>query len=145
MTRAMPPAAPGCAARGRPRRDRGAATLELAVLAPAVVLLTFGIVQAALVGYARSLAQAAAVAGVTAGRCADAPPRTGTARARAFLADQARDTVRDPTVTDTGTTTRTVRITVSGRSVSVIPGIAGFTVQATAHGPREHFTTPGAP
>lgn len=130
---------------GRRRRDRGAVTLELAVLTPAILLLTFAIVQAAMTGYARSLAQAAAQAGVTAGRSADSAPGAGPDRARAFLATEAGDTLRSAVVSDAGTTLTAVRITVSGRSLSVIPGLAGLTVRVTAEAPRERFITLEAP
>jgi Flp pilus assembly protein TadG len=137
--------APGARRPRASRRDRGAATLELAVLTPAIILVTFAIVQAALTGYAHTLAQAAAHAGVTAGRSNQAAPGVGVARARTFLAAQAGDTLRDTLVSDAGSTPDAVRITVSGRSLSVIPGLPGFAVRVTAQAPRERFTTPGTP
>ena len=122
------------------RRDSGAATLELVVLAPVVILLTFAIVQAAVTGHARSLALAAAQAGVDAGRSARAAPGAGPARAQASLT-HAGDTLRDTQVSDAGTTPDTVRVTVTAVALSVIPGLPGTTVRATARAPRERFTT----
>ena len=38
-----------------------------------------------------------------------------------------------------------VQVVVTGRSVSVLPGVAGFAVSQSAAGPLERFTTAGAP
>src|SRR3954468_14627745 len=74
-------------------RDGGSASLEIAILAPALLLLTFVVVQAGLWFYARNLALAAAQEGVTAGRAYNAPAGVGPARARAFLAEQTGDSL----------------------------------------------------
>lgn len=125
--------------------DRGAATLELAVLTPAIILITFAIVQVTLTGYARNLAQSAAAAGLATGRSVDAVPGAGAARARAFLADHAADTLHGASVSDAGTTAETVRITVSGRCVSAVPGLPGLAVRVSLQAPRERFHAPETP
>ena len=48
--------------------DRGSSTLEIAILGPALLLLIFGVVQAALWFYARNLALAAVQEGADAAR-----------------------------------------------------------------------------
>jgi Flp pilus assembly protein TadG len=126
-------------------RDRGAATLELVVLGPVVILLSFAIVQAALTFYARNLALAAAQAGVSAGRSYGATAGAGPAKARAFLTERAGDSLRDAAVSDVGSTAAAVRITVTGRSLSVLPGVPGIDVSQVAEAGRERFTTPEAP
>ena len=125
--------------------DRGSASLEIAILAPALLLLTFVLVQAGLWFYARSLALAAAQEGVTAGRAYDAPGAAGLVRARAFLYEQAGDSLTDTRVSSAGTTAAVVRITVTGRSLSVLPGLPGMAITQSAQVSREHFTVPGGP
>lgn len=132
-------------ARTARRRDGGSATLEVAILGPALLALIFVVVQAGLWFYARSLALAAANEGVTAGRAYQAPPGAGPARARAFIADHAGDSLLAATVTDTGTDATTVRIQVSGQALSVLTGIGGWPVTQSAQAPRERFTVPGQP
>jgi len=129
----------------RARRERGSITLEVAVVIPAMLVLMFVVVQGAVVAYALSVVESAASAGVTSGRSADAGSGAGVARARAALADRGGGALRDVSVSDAGSTSDTVRITVSGRSVSVIPGLPGLAVRGSAHAPRERFTLPGAP
>jgi Flp pilus assembly protein TadG len=129
--------------RGLRKADGGSTTLEIAILAPTLLALTFTVVQAGLWFYARSLALAAAQEGVTAGRAWHAPSDAGPARARTFLTEQAGDSLTGATVTSGGTTATIVRITVTGRALSVLPGVPGMTVTQSAQASRESFTTPG--
>jgi Flp pilus assembly protein TadG len=124
-------------------RERGSATLEIAILGPAILALTFTVVQAGLWFYARSLALAAAEEGVTAARAYAATPIVGTMRAHAFLSQQAGDSLTAARVASTGTTATTVRITVTGQALSILPGVPGPAVTQSAQAQREAFTTPG--
>lgn len=133
----------GRLARLRGDAERGSASLELAVLFPAVLLLVFGIVQYGLWFHARSLALAAAQEGVTAARTYTADPTAGPDRAHAFLAAHAGDLLTDITIT-TDTTPVQVRVQVTGRSLAVLPGVTGPSVSQAAQAPVERFTTPGA-
>lgn len=128
-----------------PRRDTGAVSLEIAILAPALLLVVFTIVQTGLWFYARNLALAAAQEGATAGAAYHAPTGAGTARARAFLTEQATDTLTDTTVTAAGSSATSIRVQVTGRSLSVLPGVPGITVTQTAEAPVERFTTDQTP
>ena len=130
--------------RRSPTVDAGSATLEIAILGPALLLLIFTIVQTALWFYARNLALAAAQEGVGAGRNYGSAPDVGVARARSFLDRNASDSLQFTDVTSTGSTPTTVRISVTGRSLSVLPGLPGMTVTQSAEGPVERFsvTTP---
>ncbi len=119
-------------------------SLEIAILGPAILLLTFTIVQAGLWFYARSLALAAAQEGVNAGRAYGAPPHAGAARARAFITEQAGDSLTAASVTSAGSTVTTVRIQVTGRSLSVLPGIPGLAINQAAQASRERFITGAA-
>jgi Flp pilus assembly protein TadG len=120
--------------------DRGSATLEIAVLGPAILLLIFTVVQAGLWFYARSLALAAAQSGVAAGRAYGAAPSDANLRAQAFLADQAGDSLTNPTVSTAGSTATSVRVEVSGRCLAVLPGLS-LAVRQSAVADRERFTT----
>ena len=131
--------------RGPSRPDRGSATLELVIIFPVLLLIIFTVVQASLFFYARSLALAAAQEGVRAARAENAHLPDGVTRARAFLTTTAGDSLLTPTVSSTGSSATQIRIRVTGRSLSVLPGVPGLTVSQEATGPKERFTTAGAP
>lgn len=127
--------------RTAPEGDRGSVSLEIAVLGPALLLLVFSIVQTGLWFYGRSLALAAAQEGVNAARTYGADPGAGVVRAKAFLEEQAGDSLTNTTATSEGSTTTLIRIQVTGRSLSVLPGVSGMTVTQSATGTVERFTT----
>ena len=126
--------------RRSPTVDAGSATLEIAILGPALLLLIFTIVQTALWFYARNLALAAAQEGVSAGRGYGSTPDVGVTRAQSFLDRNASDSLQSTTVSSTGSTPTTVRISVTGRSLSVLPGVPGMSVTQSAEGPVERFS-----
>jgi hypothetical protein len=102
-------------------------------------------VQAGLWFYARSLALAAAQEGVTAARSYDADPGSGISRAQSFIEQQAGDSLTHTSVSSAGTTPTLVRIQVTGRALSVLPGVPGIQVTQSAVGSVERFTTDGTP
>ena len=116
-------------------------TLEIAILAPALLLLVFTVVQVGLWSYARSLALGAAQEGVAAGRAHQSTAGAGRARAEQFLLRTAGDSLTDQQVTVRASAT-TMRVEVAGRSLSVLPGVPGLPVRQAAEGPIERFTTP---
>ncbi len=121
--------------------ERGANPVELAVVMPAILVLLFGSIQLGVWFVARSTALNAAQSGVNAQRALQAPANAGRDRATSFLrasGDWLADW-RNPGPTCTRTATE-VTCTVSGRSLSVIPGV-DFRVRQTAHGPVERWTT----
>lgn len=120
------------------RADRGSATLEIAVLGPALLLIIFTVVQVGLWAYARNLALAVAQEGARAGAAHGAGPRDAAARARAF-AGTLGDSLRDVELDTSGTDARTVRVEVRGRALSVLPGVPGLEVRQQAAVPRELF------
>jgi Flp pilus assembly protein TadG len=126
--------------RARWRDDRGSAPIELAIVAPAVLLLVLGVIQACLVFHARNLALAAAQQGTDAARAYDAPPGAGPTRARSFLDQAAGDSLTAVTIS-TGADAGQVSVTVTGTAISLIPGMA-FHVTQTSSGPREVVTAP---
>lgn len=123
--------------------DRGSATLEVAILGPALLLVVFAVVQLALWSYARNLALAAAQEGVAAAAAHGSRPGDGTARAHEFLRRNAGDSLVATSVTSSGSSGVRARIVVSGRSLSVIPGVAGVPVSQSAEAPVERFVGDG--
>lgn len=121
--------------------DQGSATLEVAVLAPVLLLVVFSIVQVALFAYARSLALGAAQEGVAAGRVDGGTTQTARARARDFLERTAGDSLASPSVAVSATANE-VSVEVRGRAISIVPGVPGLPVRQSARGPIERFTRP---
>ena len=130
---------------GWARRDAGSVSVEIAILFPVLLALIVAIIQYGLWFHARSLALAAAQEGVTAARTYGAEAAAGPARAREFLVDHGAGTLVAVTVTATSPGVGQVGVQVTGRSLSLLPGVPGLVVTQSAAGPVERFTTPGAP
>ena len=126
-------------------RERGLITLEIAILFPVLLAVIVAIVQYGLWYHARSLALAAAQQGVTAARTYTAEPAAGTQAAREFLDSHAADTLTAVMITIVTPGPGQVGVQVSGRAMSIVPGIPGLDVTQSAAGPIERFTTAGAP
>ncbi|MFG1916024.1 TadE family protein [Micromonospora sp. NPDC048898] len=124
-------------------RERGANPVELAVLMPLIMVLLFASVQIAAVFLARSTALHAAQSGVNAQRPYQAPNGAGVDSATRFLQAAggwlAGWDETDPTCVIIDEVE--VTCTVSGRSLSVVPGV-DFAVRQTAHGTVERVTEP---
>ena len=134
---------------GRPGRlvgDRGSATVELAVLFPAFLLLVFGGVQAAEWYHVRSLCLAAADAGVQAGRTTGAGDAVANQAAADFLARAGGDTATDPAVSTAGSDAAVQRVEVTASVPRVVP-LPGLKMRVTqsSRAAREVFTTAGRP
>lgn len=123
------------------RRDTGSATLEVSILAPILLLIVFSIVQVGLWSYARSLALGAAQEAVAAGRVLGSSAQLGQERAHQFLSATAGDSLVGGEVTATSDA-RTLRVEVSGRALSVLPGVPGLPVSQAAEAPLERLTAP---
>jgi Flp pilus assembly protein TadG len=124
--------------------QRGSATVELAVLFPAFLVLVFGGVQAAQWYHVRSLCLAAADAGVQAGRQAGAGETDASRAAAGFLARAGAGTAEEPTVSTAGSSPTQVRVEVSASVPRVLP-LPGLSMRVTqsAQSQRERFTVPG--
>ena len=115
------------------------------MLFPVVLLILFGVIQGALYFHGRNVAMAAAEQGVRAARADGQTNRAGAAagEARQFLADTGElDNLTGLTITP-DVTADTVRVTVSARTVSLLPGIGGPKISQTASGDIERFTNGG--
>ncbi|MBV1851741.1 TadE/TadG family type IV pilus assembly protein [Catellatospora tritici] len=121
----------------RRRRDRGDGTVEMAILALPLLVVTFIVVQAALVYQAKALALAAATQGANAARNYGSDATAGRDRARSFLRRV------DFGITDTeiaaSVNADVATVTVKGKAQSIIP-FWEFSVSHTAYGPVERFT-----
>ena len=137
--RQMPGAGGSQPARGD---DDGAATLELTMLFPVVLLILFGVIQGALYFHGRNVAMAAAEQGVRAARADGQTDRAGTAtaRARAFLADTGELGNMTALSITPDIAAGTVRVTVTARTISLLPGVPGPRISQTASGVIERFT-----
>jgi Flp pilus assembly protein TadG len=134
----------------RARHDRGATALELAFIAPSLLVLIFFIIQAALYFYGRSVAQQAAREGVSQIRlsqtrqaCQD-QLSVVTQHVQDFATDVGREALLGPKATpscaayDQGQ----VSVTVHGKAISLVPGLT-LTVTQKAFGAVERFQCDG--
>ena len=78
--------------------------------------------------------------GVRAARVETGTVQAGRARATAFLADAGADVLTNSRIEVTADGER-VHIVVTGRSISVLPGVPGLPVNQSATGPVERFTS----
>ncbi|MBZ6295898.1 pilus assembly protein [Streptomyces olivaceus] len=124
----------------RRHNDRGAGSVEVAVLAVVVLMLVFTIIQVGLYYHARKVAQSAARQGVDAGRQVGSSPGDGVAQARGFLT-KFGGSVRGASVTSSSSTAEEIHITVTGHVATLVPGLE-LTVTQDAHGPIERWTNP---
>lgn len=132
--------------RGRRRSQRGASSLELAILAPALLSLIFISIQTALWLYGRSVALNAAQEGVSRLRLVQPPVYTTAVgeKVRADIESYAQQlggtslqhaTVAAPSYNNPE---GMVSFTVTGETVSLVPGVT-LKVTRTATGPIEQF------
>ncbi|MBK6871190.1 MAG: pilus assembly protein [Kineosporiaceae bacterium] len=109
------------------------------VLFPALLALIFIVVQAGLHYYARSVALSAAREGVRAAAVQDGTAADGQAAADAFLARVADDLLAGSQVS-ADRTAQTVTVTVTGTSLSLVPGYPGFAISQQASAPVERVS-----
>lgn len=119
--------------------DRGSTSIQMVLLMPALFAVMFLGMQGALIYHARTLALAAAQEGVRTAAGLGGSGATGAHDAYAFvIAAGGDDVLKAPRMRSSrGTTTATV--TVTGRSLSVIPGWAP-TITQSASAPVERIT-----
>jgi len=127
------------AAPARPPNDRGSATVQIVVLMPALFLLMFTGMQAALIYHARTVAIAAAQEGARVAAAQYSSAAAGDVAAEQFIASAGgEDVLRGVTVTATRDAT-TASVVVAGATMSVVPGWTPQIVQS-ASAPVERVT-----
>ncbi|GLY71376.1 TadE/TadG family type IV pilus assembly protein [Amycolatopsis taiwanensis] len=127
--------------RGRIRRllrgDHGAASVELVIATPLLLLMLLAIVQFALWSHATHIAQAAASQGLAATRAQNGTAAAGNASAQQMLDRLARGPLTGASVSADRTST-SASIRISGTATPVIPFLH-LPVHAEAAGPVERF------
>ncbi len=129
---------------GRAGRDRGASAVELAIVAPGLLLLIFLGVQTGLWLFGRNVAEQSAREAVSRLRVtvvgADLASATAAARIQAenYVRNVGGNLVQDPTATADQVGEARVRVTVTGSAISLVPGLS-FTVTGSAEGDVEQF------
>ena len=115
------------------------------MLFPAVLLATFGLIQGALYYHARDVALAAAADGLTAARARTGSGEEGRQAAAAFLERAGGEDVLLGSSVSSVRNETTATVTVTGRTLSLVPGLTGWSVSQTASGPVERLTRVGQP
>ena len=134
----LSPAVDKARARPRGRGQVGSATLELVVIFPVVLLLIFGIVQAAVYYHGRTLAMLAAQDGLRTAQALDGTAAAGKAQTTSALnGNGATGFLTTPTVTVTRTPTQAT-VTITARSLALLPG-NGIPLTQRATGPIERI------
>ena len=115
------------------------------MLFPVVLVATFALIQGALYYHARDVALAAASDGLTAARARTGSDTEGRDAASAFLQRAGGDDVLQGSSVTSVRTATTATVTVTGRTLSLVPGLPGWSVSQSASGPVERFTRAGQP
>lgn len=126
----------------RLRRDDRGSAVEMAIIAPLLLLLVFGIVQAAIYYQARSVAVAAAETGLRAARVVNGSGAAGQAAAAGFLANS--EPRLGSAAVSANRTATVASVQIRGTSPSIVPGLT-FTVSVASELPVERLTRPGRP
>jgi Flp pilus assembly protein TadG len=131
-----------CRLRRDGARDRGSSAIELAILAPALLLISMLVVQWALWFQARGVALAAAQAGARIAReQQNGWPAQSVSESQSFYQKVGTTLLNgaNATVNPNGGQPNRVFVTVSGKIPTLIPLIPPLTVTETAGGPVECF------
>ncbi|MEQ4720948.1 TadE family protein [Nonomuraea sp. B19D2] len=123
------------------RADRGSVTAETVIALPVVIFAILACMQVCLLFFAQSIALAAAQQGVRAARAYGAPDTSGASVAKRYAEQTAGGFLTSISAASGGNST-TVRITVRGRSLSLVPFLPSIEISEEAAGPVERFTIP---
>jgi Flp pilus assembly protein TadG len=119
----MSQARPATSSSRHARRDqRGSVSIELVILLPALFAVMFLGMQAALFHHARTVAIAAAQEGARAAGAENASETDGVAAATGFITEAGGDDVLTSTSAVATRSATTATVTITGFSLSVIPG-----------------------
>ncbi|MFI6326525.1 TadE family protein [Nonomuraea sp. NPDC050556] len=123
------------------RTDRGIVSAEVVIALPVVMLTILACMQLCLLFFAQSVALAAAQQGVRAARADGASRTAGADGARTYASQTAGGFLHSISASSSGDAT-TIRITVQGRSLSLVPFLPSIQITEEAAGVIERFTTP---
>ncbi|MGW0809011.1 TadE family protein [Nonomuraea sp. NPDC002799] len=124
------------------RADRGSVTAEAVIVLPVVMLTILACMQLCLLFFAESVALAAAQQGVRAARAFGAAHTSGAGVAKRYAEQTAGGFLTSISAASNGDAS-TIRVTVRGRSLTLVPFLPSIEVSQQAAGPVERFTTPG--
>jgi Flp pilus assembly protein TadG len=119
------------------RPDSGAASAELVVAMPLLLLMVMFVIQAGVWMHATHVAQAAATRAANAAAAYQASAAAGQDAGSQTLAAIGNGVLKNPSVSVTRTATE-VRVEISGTAATVVPGIK-WTVRAVVVRPVERF------
>lgn len=119
--------------------ERGSASIQMVLLLPVLFTVMFLGMQAALFYHARSVAIAAAQEGARASSVEDGTGRAGAEAAASFVAAAGGDDALKSARVSSSRTAEAVTVTVTGTSLSVIPGWSPV-VRQSATVPVERIT-----
>jgi Flp pilus assembly protein TadG len=128
----------------RRARDEGASAIELAIVAPALLLLIFVSIQVSLWLYARNVAQQGAREGVSYlrtvidGATVESAMGASQINAENYVRAVARGAVHDPVAEAGLDDDGRVRLEVTGEAISLVPGL-NLRVHGSARGEIEQF------
>lgn len=128
---------------GPEQSQRGAATTQLVLVMPLLMLMVMLTIQFGLWYHGSHVAIAAAQEGARAARLEGGSAAAGEERARIFLRALGQDVVGEARVVATRSSD-VARVEVSGVSVPVVPGFR-LPIQAVSEGPVERFRSSSAP
>lgn len=127
------------------RSEKGAATAELVLVTPVLLLLLMLIMQFALWYHGSHVATAAAQEGARAARVEGGSGTAGASRAERFLASLGREVVGEPQVLAARDGSRGVaRVEIRGKAVPVVPGLR-LPIRAVSESPLERFVPASEP
>ncbi|WP_433530270.1 TadE family protein [Micromonospora sp. CA-263727] len=144
--RAERPPSPALGAAGRlhtrwrqvtARPDAGAATAELVIAMPLLLLMVMFVIQAGVFMHATHVAQSAATRAANTAAGYDSSAAAGRDAGGQTLAAIGGGVLKDPSVSVTRTATE-VRVEIVGKAATVVPGVR-WTVRATVVRPAERF------
>lgn len=119
------------------RNDRGAASADLVLVTPLLLLVLLTIVQFVLWSHATHIAQAASSQGLAVARAQNGTAVAGAASARQLLDQLARGPLADTSI-DAVRTAESASVRITGTARAVVPFLR-LPVHAEAVGPVERF------
>jgi len=121
-------------------QDRGTASLELAIVAPALMLLVLGVLQFGLWYHAQNVVQAAALEGARAAAAEDGSAGGGQSRALEIVQEGLGDAADDQGATaSVDGDAAHVLVTAELAGLLPIPGLSSFSLSSEATVFRERF------
>ncbi len=122
------------------RRERGSVAVELAIVAPALMLLVLGVLQFGLWYHAQNVVETAALEGARVAAAEDGTVGAGENRALEVVRDGLGKAAEDRGATaSVGEETARVRVTAELSGLLPIPGLGSFSLSSEATVFRERF------